>query len=51
MAKTEPSPADRVIRWASTLSVIVLAGIAAVISYKHMYELVLRYGETSWTAA
>ncbi|MGH2384695.1 MAG: DUF2637 domain-containing protein, partial [Candidatus Limnocylindria bacterium] len=26
-------------------------GIAAVISYKHMYHLVLRYGETSWTAA
>ncbi|TMR00545.1 DUF2637 domain-containing protein [Actinomadura soli] len=39
------------IRWASTASVIVLAGIAAVISYKHMYHLVLRYGETSWTAA
>ncbi|WP_344586528.1 DUF2637 domain-containing protein [Actinomadura vinacea] len=30
---------------------IVLAGIAAVISYKHMYELVVRYGESSWTAA
>ncbi|TYC14748.1 DUF2637 domain-containing protein [Actinomadura syzygii] len=39
------------IRWASTASVLVLAGIAAVISYKHMYYLVLRYGETSWTAA
>ncbi|TDD95158.1 DUF2637 domain-containing protein [Actinomadura rubrisoli] len=42
---------DRVIRWASAASVIVVAGIAAVISYKHMYHLVLRYGETSWTAA
>jgi hypothetical protein len=29
---------------------VVLAGIAAVLSYKHMYELVRRYGETSWTA-
>ncbi|MFG2085281.1 DUF2637 domain-containing protein [Spirillospora sp. NPDC048824] len=29
----------------------MLAGIAAVISYKHMYQLVLQYGETSWTAA
>nr|WP_256255366.1 DUF2637 domain-containing protein [Actinomadura madurae] len=29
----------------------MLAGIVAVISYKHMYQLVLRYGETSWTAA
>ncbi|MFI0409164.1 DUF2637 domain-containing protein [Actinomadura sp. 3N508] len=38
------------IRWVSTASVIVLAGIAAVISYKHMFHLVLRYGESSWTA-
>lgn len=51
MARSEPSFADRVIRWASTVSVIVLAGIAAIVSYKHMYHLVLRYGETSWTAA
>ncbi|WUI03925.1 DUF2637 domain-containing protein [Spirillospora sp. NBC_00431] len=38
--------------WAPvTISVIVLAGIAAVLSYKHMYMLVREYGETSWTAA
>jgi hypothetical protein len=43
--------AERAIRWATTLSVIVLAVIAAIISYKHMYLLVRRYGETSWTAA
>lgn len=30
---------------------VVLAAIAAVISYRHMYVLVQRYGETSWTAA
>src|SRR5918992_1622632 len=42
---------DQVIRWITTMSVIVLAGIAAVISYKHMHALVLEYGETSWTAA
>jgi hypothetical protein len=42
---------DRAIRWATTLSVVVLAGIAAVLSYKHMRTLVLEYGETSWTAA
>src|SRR3569833_940446 len=36
--------------WASTLSVAVLAGIAAVLSYKHMFILVRRYGETSWTS-
>lgn len=51
MAGAEGSFADRVIRWASMASVMLLAGIAAVISYKHMYHLVLRYGETSWTAA
>jgi hypothetical protein len=40
-----------VIRLITTLSVVVLAGIAAVLSYRHMYVLVRRYGETSWTAA
>jgi hypothetical protein len=42
---------DRLIRWTTTGSVLVLAAIAAVLSYKHMYILVRRYGETSWTAA
>nr|WP_281289012.1 DUF2637 domain-containing protein [Actinomadura syzygii] len=37
--------------WATTVSVVVLAGIAAVLSYKHLRVLVLEYGETSWTAA
>jgi hypothetical protein len=41
---------DRTIRWTTTLSVVVLAGIAAVSSYKHMFILVRRYGETSWTS-
>lgn len=43
--------ADRLVRWTTAVSVVVLAGIAAVISYKHMFTLVHRYGETSWTAA
>jgi len=43
--------ADRFVRWTTTVSVVVLAGIAAIISYKHMFALVHRYGETSWTAA
>ena len=30
MANTKPSLPDQVIRWASTISVIVLAGIVAV---------------------
>jgi hypothetical protein len=51
MATEEKGGAERAIRWATTLSVIVLAVIAAIISYKHMYLLVRRYGETSWTAA
>jgi hypothetical protein len=51
MATTGNGHAERAIRWATTLSVIVLAIIAAIISYKHMYLLVRRYGETSWTAA
>ncbi|GAB3979619.1 hypothetical protein GCM10029978_075480 [Actinoallomurus acanthiterrae] len=29
---------------------VVLAVIAAIVSYRHMYLLVRRYGETSWTA-
>lgn len=42
---------DLAIRRATTVSVVVLAGIAAVLSYKHMHALVLEYGETSCTAA
>lgn len=41
---------DRVIRWGATLSVLLVTGIAAVISYGHAYELVTRYGETGVTA-
>lgn len=43
--------ADRLVRWTTTVSVVVLAVIAAIISYKHMFVLVHRYGERSWTAA
>jgi hypothetical protein len=50
MANPHSSWADRAIRWATTLRVVVLAGIAAVLSYKHMFILVRRYGETSWTS-
>jgi hypothetical protein len=47
----ERSGAERAIRVMPTLSVIVLAIIAAILSYKHMHLLVRRYGATSWTAA
>ncbi|MCO6008151.1 DUF2637 domain-containing protein [Actinoallomurus purpureus] len=47
---SEERRGDQVIRWATTLSVVVLAVIAAIVSYRHMYLLVRRYEETSWTA-
>jgi hypothetical protein len=41
---------DRVIGWAATASVVIVTAIAAVISYGHARELVLRYGVSGWTA-
>ncbi|MEV2272931.1 DUF2637 domain-containing protein [Nonomuraea africana] len=38
--------ADRWIRWTTTTSVALLAGIAAVVSYRHMHQLALRHGES-----
>src|ERR687896_2086871 len=38
------------IRRTTTFSVIVLANIASVVSYRHMYELAIRHGKTSWRA-
>jgi hypothetical protein len=43
--------ADRWIRWTTTASVVLLAGIAAVVSYRHMHTLTLAHGESAWTAA
>ncbi len=40
--------------WSRTVTiaaVLMLAGIAAVVSYSHMYELALRHGEPEWRAA
>ena len=51
MKAVSGSWADRTIRWITAVSVVALAAIAAVISYHHVYKLVRRYGETSWTAA
>src|SRR5690349_16580809 len=50
VAGSEGRRGDQVIRWTTTLSVVVLAVIAAIVSYRHMYLLVRRYAETSWTA-
>jgi hypothetical protein len=38
-------------RWATIAAVLLLATIAAVVSYSHMYELALRHGESEWRAA
>ncbi len=38
-------------RWVTIAAVLLLAGIAAVVSYSHMYELALRHGEPEWRAA
>lgn len=48
---TTATPADRWIRRTTTGSVLLLAGIAAVVSYRHMHLLALEHGEPSWTAA
>ncbi|MDS1271537.1 DUF2637 domain-containing protein [Lipingzhangella sp. LS1_29] len=38
-------------RWITIAAVMLLALIAAVVSYSHMYELALRHGEPEWRAA
>ncbi|MGQ4271894.1 DUF2637 domain-containing protein [Nocardiopsis changdeensis] len=44
----EPSRWSRMV---TIVAVLMLAGIAAVVSYSHMYELALRHGEPEWRAA
>ncbi|GAA3559851.1 hypothetical protein GCM10022419_045580 [Nonomuraea rosea] len=43
--------ADRWIRWTTTGAVLVLAAIAAVVSFRHMRELALAHGEDALAAA
>ncbi|GAA4931086.1 hypothetical protein GCM10023224_08700 [Streptomonospora halophila] len=38
-------------RWTTIAAVFLLAGIAAVVSYSHMYELAQHHGEPAWRAA
>ncbi|MEV4323098.1 DUF2637 domain-containing protein [Microbispora rosea] len=42
---------DAYIRWTTTVSVSLLAVIAAVVSYWHMHELAVRHREDDWAAA
>jgi hypothetical protein len=41
---------DRLIRITTALAVLMVAGVAAVTSYQHAYELVASHGETGVTA-
>jgi hypothetical protein len=41
---------DRLIRITTALAVIAAAGVAAIISYQHAYDLVTSHGETGLTA-
>jgi hypothetical protein len=41
---------DRLARLTTALAVLMVAGVAAVISYQHAYELVTSHGETGFTA-
>ena len=41
---------DRLIKITTALAVVAVAGVAAIISYQHAYELVTSHGETGLTA-
>ena len=41
---------DRLIRLATALAVLMVAGVAAVTSNQHAYELVTSHGDTGFTA-
>lgn len=41
---------DRLIRLTTAVAVATVAAVAAVISYRHAYELVSTHGETGMTA-
>ena len=41
---------DRLIRITTALAVVAVAGVAAIISYQHAFELVTTHGETGLTA-
>jgi hypothetical protein len=42
---------DHVIWWTTTATVVLLATIAAAVSYRHLHTLAVRHGESSWSAA
>jgi len=48
---TEVYTAGRWIRRTTTVTVLLLAGIAAVVSYTHMHALALEHREGAWASA
>ena len=38
------------IRWSTTIVVVILAAVAAVVSYRHAYEVIVAHGESGWVA-
>ncbi|WP_131788013.1 DUF2637 domain-containing protein [Protofrankia symbiont of Coriaria ruscifolia] len=57
-SETQPSPApgqadrgERRIRWATITAVVAVAGIAALVSYRHMRAVALEHGEDALNAA
>ena len=38
------------IRWSTTIVVVLLAATAALVSYRHAYEVITTYGESGWVA-
>lgn len=38
------------IRWSTTIVVLLLAAVAAIVSYRHAYEVITVYGESGWVA-
>jgi hypothetical protein len=45
------TPGEAWIQAATTVSVVVLAAIAAVVSYGHMHALALEHGQGAWASA
>jgi len=48
--KSDKSHVDVIIGVLACVTVVLLACIAAAISYSHMHELAIRHGETGWRA-
>lgn len=48
---THRQRSDRTVRWLTTITVVLLAVIAAAVSYRHLHMLAVQHGETTWSAS